>query len=44
MNKIKLILLSSVYISLILSQTNQEIIYLNNGSIIKGEIIEKKNR
>ena len=42
MNKIKLILLSSVLISLIISQTNQEIIYLNNGSIIKGEIIEKK--
>ncbi len=42
MNKIKLILLSSVLISLILSQTNQEIIYLNNGSIIKGEIIEIK--
>ena len=42
MNKIKLILLSSVLISLIVSQTNQEIIYLKNGSIIKGEIIEKK--
>ena len=42
MNKIKLILLSSVLISLIISQTNQEIIYLKNGSIIKGEIIEKK--
>ena len=42
MNKIKLILLSSVLISFIISQTNQEIIYLKNGSIIKGEIIEKK--
>ena len=42
MNKIKLILLSSVLISFIISQTNQEIIYLKNGSIIKGEVIEKK--
>ena len=42
MNKIKLILLSSFLISFIISQTNQEIIYLKNGSIIKGEIIEKK--
>ena len=41
MNKIKFILLFIIINSFIISQDYKEIIYLKNGSIIKGEIVKK---